>query len=89
MLTSDDKCQDKAGLFVFLIIIIITVVIIVFLVLIRCCFPPHTGPVQRDGCLSRGQTMAVSSLHQAAGLQIASAAAAASSAAAAGLILMI
>lgn len=34
---------------------------------ICCCIAPHTGPLQRDGCISRGQMMALFSLYQAAG----------------------
>ena len=33
--------------------------------LICCCIPPHTGTLQTDGCISRGQMMAVFSLYQA------------------------
>lgn len=33
---------------------------------IYCCIPPHTGPLQKDGCISWGQMMALFSLYQAA-----------------------
>lgn len=33
--------------------------------LICCCISPHTGTLQTDGCISRGQMMAVFSLYQA------------------------
>lgn len=34
---------------------------------IFCCISPHTGTLQRDGCISRDQMMALFSLYQAAG----------------------